>query len=77
MSDLTYNMNNNNSSSYPSTGYGDSSSNSTYNVSTYLSCNTTDYSHIQQIYQACPTMITTQGSTYYSQNGLVKYHIYG
>ena len=70
-------MNNNNSSSYPSTGYGDSSSNSTYNVSTYLSCNTTNYSHTQHIYQASPTMITTQGSTYYSPNGNVAYHIYG
>ena len=73
MSSLTYTVNNSDNSSCNSS----CNSSYTYNVSTYLSNNTTNYSYFNYINQTNPTMITTQGSTYYNSTGNSRYSIYG
>jgi len=74
MSSLTYNVNNNNSSC-SRIGYGNSSPTNTYNVSNYISNNTTDQIYINHIYQHNRTMHVPQSSTYYSHG--VERSIYG
>jgi hypothetical protein len=78
MSSLTYTIDNNNSN-YSSSGYGNyqSENTGTYNALKYISDNTTNYSHINQIYQANRTMHVPQSSTYYSRGGRVEISIYG
>ena len=76
MSSLTYNVNNNNSSC-STIGYDSSSSTNTYNVSNYISNNTTDQIYINNIYQKSCTMYVPQASTYYSHGGRVERSIYG